>query len=157
VLLRHVSSLKGSSSGSTTDTFSGKINKMCTRREIQLIEQFILYYAAATCWSNRVLINWCENYKYAWLGFMWNSDILVSARKWTGYSLNFRLFILRTLIYHYNQEYFCISCRKPTHRTLNWKTDTCCKSGRIFISENTWTSSMNGNFTNTVVITNNIL
>jgi len=50
--------------------FQGQINKKCTRREIQFIEQFILYYAAGTCWSNRVLINrvlinWCENYKYA--------------------------------------------------------------------------------------------
>jgi len=46
--------------------FHDHINKMCTRREIQFIEQLILYFAAAIFWSNTVLIKWCENYKYAW-------------------------------------------------------------------------------------------
>jgi hypothetical protein len=99
--------------------FHGQINKMCNRREIQFNEQLILYYVAATYWSNTVLIKWCENYKDAWFGFIWNSDI--SARKWTRYSLMFRLFILRKLIHHYNQGLFCVPCRKSTHRTLNWK------------------------------------
>jgi hypothetical protein len=66
-----------------------------------------------------------------------------------------RSFILRKLIHQYSQGLFCVPCRKPTHRTLNWKTDTCCQSGRMLISENTRTSSMNGNFTHAVVITNN--
>ena len=101
----------------------------------------------------RVLINWCKKYKYAWFGFIWNSDI--SARKWTIYSLMFRLFILRKSIHHYNQGLFYVPCRKHTYRTLNWKMDTCCQSGRIFISENTRTYPKNGNFTHNVVITNN--
>ena len=43
--------------------FHGQINKMCTRREIQYIEQLILYYAPAAFWNNTVLIKWCGNYR----------------------------------------------------------------------------------------------
>jgi len=119
----------------------GQINEICTRREIQFIVQLILYYAAAICWSNAVLIKWCESYKYAWFDFIWSSDI--SARKRTRYSLMFRLFSSRKLIRHYYQWLFCVPCRKRTCRTLNWKMDTCCQSDRMFISENTRTYSMN--------------
>ena len=91
--------------------------------------------------------------KYAWFGFMWNSDI--SARKWTRYSIVFRLFIWKKLIHPFNQGLFCIPCRKSTHRTLHWKNRYLLPIRSHAYLRKYRTSSMNGNFTHTVVITNN--
>ena len=77
VLLLNVSTLKGPSSGSMTDTFSQQDQQICTTCKIQLIEQRVIFVdlavetylsyspkdgplKAETCSSNIVLIHWCE-------------------------------------------------------------------------------------------------
>jgi hypothetical protein len=52
--------------------FHSQDNKMCTRCKIKFIEKIVLCDAASICWSNTVLVKWCELCKCALAGLLYD-------------------------------------------------------------------------------------